>query len=231
MSEQTSPPERSEQQQYAELDARMDALKSEPLVGRYAREVTLEDASGVLKFLQAPHLNDGTWIFRGHARACWHLATELERAVSKESDWHRAEVWVLQAFMKRAHCHVPNIQDLPQREVELSWLALARHYGAPTRLLDCTRSPFIAAFFATAEASREEPCAIWAMKHSGIAEEASRLLDCQRDAFREDFTEVFFRATHPPVIAPVEPPFPDARQRAQQGAVPLPEFAALVHRF
>jgi hypothetical protein len=196
--------------------ARLDGLKSEPLVGRYAREVIFDDASKALKYLEAADLNDGTWVFRGHARACWHVDTELERAVPEMCDWHPAEVWVLKAFMNHARCHAPDSQDLPGTEDLVSWLALARHCGAPTRLLDCTRSPYVAAFFAAAEASRNVPCAIWATKRSAIEEEAGRLLDCQNDAFRNNFTEIFFRETSPPVIAPVEPPCPDERQRAQQ---------------
>jgi hypothetical protein len=216
MSEQTSQPEQAEEQQNAEMDVCLKGLKSEPLVGRYAREVTLDGAIDVLKYLRAPHLNDGAWVFRGHAQACWGLSTELERTVPRMADWHEAEVWVLKAFMNHARRTAPAIQDLPETEDEFSWLALARHYGAPTRFLDCTRSPHVAAFFAAADNSGEVPFAIWAMKQSSILQEASRLLGCQSEAFQTDYIRIFFRETWPPVIVPVEPARRDERQRVQQ---------------
>jgi hypothetical protein len=45
---------------------------------------------------------------------------------------------------------------------EFGWLGLIQHYGGPTRLLDVTRSPYVALFFAFQDPGRQNR-AIWAI--------------------------------------------------------------------
>jgi hypothetical protein len=56
--------------------------------------------------------------------------------------------------------HVPPDAD------SFQWLALMQHHGAPTRLLDLTWSPYVAAFFALERASGD--AAVWALNSARI---------------------------------------------------------------
>lgn len=97
------------------------------------------------------------WIFRGQQRSCWKLETSLERDLrdhgysGTSQDIAGVESQLLREFQRRAHHY---LQQLPEQWDTLQWLALMRHFGAPTRLLDCTYSFWVAVFFAIEEKTR-----------------------------------------------------------------------------
>jgi hypothetical protein len=101
------------------------------------------------------------WCFRGHADARWSLKSSLSRhiEVSKVVDkaWARQEERIRRIFQRKSHLF---LNDAPDDD-EVEWLALMQHHGAPTRLLDFTWSPYVAAFFALERAT--EAAAIWAV--------------------------------------------------------------------
>ena len=56
--------------------------------------------------------------------------------------------------------------SLPAVDDDFQWLALMQHYGAPTRLLDFTWSPYVAAFFALERTLGDG--VVWAMNPARI---------------------------------------------------------------
>jgi len=79
------------------------------------------------------------WIFRGHKKSAYSLETNLERALKSfgvpEQEALRIEGGLLRRFKRQCHHYVVSI---PGNGDIMEWLALMRHYGAPTRLLDWT---------------------------------------------------------------------------------------------
>jgi len=98
----------------------------------------------------------GRWAFRGQLSSKWNLHSSLDRAVevtgkgptssfTTHTDRAVTEDRLLFRFKQQAHRY---LQYLPDDEDLISWLALMQHHGVPTRLLDWTRSPYVAAYFA-----------------------------------------------------------------------------------
>ena len=102
------------------------------------------------------------WAFRGQSDAEWPLYSSLSRYFKEygihRKAWANQEERIGRIFRRKAHLfleHVPDPRDAFQ------WLALMQHHGAPTRLIDFTWSPFVAAFFALERATKD--AAVWAI--------------------------------------------------------------------
>jgi hypothetical protein len=87
----------------------------------------------------ARHRSD--FVFRGEASRSSSLATSLQRL---GGDYADVESHLLRNFRKYARA-----RDVPE-DTLWHWLALAKHHGLATRMLDWTYSPYVALHFATA---------------------------------------------------------------------------------
>lgn len=88
------------------------------------------------------------WAFRGQRNAAWPLISSLSRHLRSfvpPEYWLEREKRSIRVFRRKAHNYLTDPQVL---EDPLRCLALMQHHGAPTRLLDFTKSPFVAAYFA-----------------------------------------------------------------------------------
>jgi hypothetical protein len=119
----------------------------------------------VRQITDSPYRN---WAFRGQRDASRPLYSSLSRYLLAyriaKSAWAAQEERILRIFKRKAAMFLAHV---PQHDDDLQWLALMQDHGAPTRLLDFTWSPYVAAFFALHNATEE--AAIWACNPFEIA--------------------------------------------------------------
>jgi len=118
-------------------------------------------------------------------------------------------------FQAQAHilldpCALPDKKDL------LGWWALMQHHHAPTRLLDWTKSPFVALYFAVAD-SYSEDGAVWMFHQEPFMEEESKRFDFEHSVERSDFVDYFQGAGIPEQMFPLVLHRSSPRMAAQQG--------------
>jgi FRG domain len=104
------------------------------------------------------------WIFRGQADAKWPLASSLERLDGLKPLWDSEEA-MLRQFREKVHIYSDFVKD---QLTTVDALSIMQHHGAPTRLLDWTYSPAVAAFFAAADDQKSEYSTVWAANQSKI---------------------------------------------------------------
>lgn len=97
---------------------------------------------GELHGIVEKHLGQ-SFIYRGVSSTSHKLIPKLGRCRFKSSNITKPERTMFRLFKEQA---VPYLTFVPQDDWD--WLALAQHHGLPTRLLDWTRNPLVAAYFA-----------------------------------------------------------------------------------
>ena len=96
--------------------------------------------------LQPQFASKDEYYFRGQPDASWLLIDSLTRTMPSGTVTARAiefETESIELFQTQAHLAAPFLPPLQREEVE-SWWAIMQHFGAPTRLLDWTVSPYVA---------------------------------------------------------------------------------------
>jgi len=96
--------------------------------------------------------------FRGVADARHQLLSSLD--LYGPTLKAQQENYLVREFRRRLH-HYLGVEHAPTTTFEL--LALMQHYGVPTKLLDFSRSPYVALYFAVYDMKGEIDSAIWAV--------------------------------------------------------------------
>jgi len=104
----------------------------------------------------------GPFVFRGMPNEAWDLRTSLMRLAGH---FDKVEGSLLRNFRKYGHRSTDAVDTF------WHWLVVAQHHGLPTRLLDWTYSPHIAAHFATENMDTlHRDAVIWAVDMIGVHE-------------------------------------------------------------
>jgi hypothetical protein len=165
------------------------------------------------------------WAFRGQKDARWPLLTSLERYLTAylpdRSSWRLREERAIRIFRRKAHNY---LSDPTVLDNDLRCLALMQHHGAPTRLLDFTKSPFVAAFFALEQTTCD--AAVYALNTPRLWASAPRTRpDMNRDRIDPrmpgNFERYFLPNTNA-VLWTGEPTEMDRRLVAQSGTLVVP---------
>jgi hypothetical protein len=165
-----------------------------------------------------------TGVYRGAADASAPLLTSLDR-LGEAGPHAKADLeeHILRNYMRYSRPHVATSNENDWEE-----LISAQHHGVPTRLLDWTYSPLIAAFFATrARSGGECPRAVWRLdwqkvhRAFGFPQLALLVRDLEEKLPGDGHVSPWqlFSDREPPAFAClVAPPSIDARIVAQAAA-------------
>jgi hypothetical protein len=160
------------------------------------------------------------WAFRGERDERIPLYSSLSRYFRNfaihPSAWPEQEGRILRIFKRKAHQFLSQPPDVDD---DFEWMALMQHHGAPTRLIDFTWSPYVAAFFALERAIGDG--VVWAMNPTRMESSRAPKRTRMDPRLGANFRRYFLKGRHR-FIWLGEPHTMNQRLIAQSGTFAVP---------
>lgn len=176
------------------------------------------------------------WIFRGQNNSDYKLESSLYRTIkrneeirskSKAKTIHlKREIYekeMLEIFQGSSHLFIDKVPD--KNEI-FDWLSIMQHYGAPTRLLDFSFSPYMALYFAISGASSD--AAVFCVNYKKL----SKVDELADKDISEKYKNIMRQEKNikNTILVPFEPKFKNERLFVQQGVFLVPNTLNFSHQ-
>jgi len=117
-----------------------------------------------------------TMVYRGMTDSSYELKTSLGRC---EPIYGKTILQLEKRIMKLfKESSISYLENKPENELE--WLAIAQHFGLPTRLLDWSYNPLIATFFAV-EKKEDSDSVIYTFSGADTIQDSSKIKPSELD--------------------------------------------------
>lgn len=119
------------------------------------------------------------FIWRGQSDSSWKLEPTLDRTLAKTSNENDINAINNHLLHFKHAIRGRRGKNPTEIKTENDWWALGQHYGLATPLLDWTKSPFVAAFFAyaSAEASSTNERAVFGISQNAFEHQSHNIIE------------------------------------------------------
>ena len=176
------------------------------------------------------------WIFRGQNNSEYKLESSLYRTIKRNEEIRSKsksriihlkrenyEKEMLELFQCSSHLFLDKVPD--KKEI-FDWLSIMQHYGAPTRLLDFSFSPYMALYFAISGASSD--AAVFCVNYKLLSE----IDESSDNNVSEKYKKIMRqeKSIENTILVPFEPKFKNERLFVQQGVFLVPNTLNFSHQ-